>query len=50
MEEGVTQLADAGAMEDLRGRENDGIAVWLLLSRHSYHPHAHLAAQVRVTA
>jgi hypothetical protein len=50
MEGGVTQLADAGATEELYDRKNDGIAVWLLRSRPSYHPHAHLAARLRVTA
>jgi hypothetical protein len=50
MDEGVTQLADAGATEELHHRKNDAIVVWLLRSRPSYHPHAHLAARLRVTA
>jgi hypothetical protein len=50
MDEGVTQVAGARATEELHGRENDGITVRLLWSRHSYHPHDHLAAQLRGTA
>ena len=50
MDEGVTQLAGARATEELHHREKDGIAEWLLSSRHSYHPHAHPAAQLPVTA
>ena len=49
MDEGVTQVAGAGATE-LHRRENDGITVRLLWSRHSYHPHDRLAAQLRGTA
>jgi len=51
MDEGATQLADAGVMtEEVHHRESEGITIWLLRSRHSYHPHAHPAAQLRVTA
>jgi hypothetical protein len=50
MEEGMTQLADGGATEERHHRKNDGIAVWLLWSRRSYHRHAHLATRLRVTA
>jgi hypothetical protein len=38
-DEGATQLADAGVTKELHLRENDGIVVWLLWSRHSHHPH-----------
>jgi hypothetical protein len=51
MDEGATQLADARVMtEEVHHRESEGITIWLLRSRHSYHPHAHPAAQLRVTA
>ena len=47
--QGVTQVAGAGATEELHRRENDGITVRLPWSRHSC-PHDHLAAQLRGTA
>jgi RNA polymerase sigma-70 factor (TIGR02960 family) len=49
-EEGVTQVAGVGATEELHRRENDRIAVRLPWSSQSYHPHAHLAAQLHGTA